>query len=1340
MDNLKKRYFNNKYRKKGFTLIELLAIIVILAIVVMIAVSFTVKIVETVRKEAFRQTTKGTVTAIEKNCTLQSLYNEEITTSYVIEEYEVTSGKDIQVKGQLPLYATASVDSSCNVQIVATNNKYCATKEYNEEKVKIGDYIDGICETGSNTSDLGTGNTIWDGWISMTLYYPIGSTNRQWRLGSQGEVRYDETLMWQNYTGSITVRLDRTEDIWIRYELNNETVTIPPIGTVLVDIEPDSYGTSAQVSSVNVKINYDDTATIKEYRVGDSDWMTYTGEFTVTENVMIEARASKPDNVYDTDGNLLVERTAVGRDAVYIGNVGVVEDDLAAPTIERLTETEDGEVAKVKITYPAGATRKIYKLNYGIEQTYTDDISISRYGTYIIAYYYDANGKRSKSSAIYINNPSSSGSDGSSGSGGGYDSSTVYTPNPPLEDGESPTEIPTYVVAAPIITANPTTSTTGSVQVTVSAPSARTIYIKKGTENYVEYTTPITVTNNTLITAYYITSTGEMSSRAYYQVGNIYSANSPYLKINATPFPYSTSYGINNVNISLDYSNADLVEFSLNGIEYTEYTGSFELTQNATIYARATNSTGITTRQLAVTNIGNVAPSRNVSLQVDIMAFPEPTVSNNLVAEVTVQINYDSRALIKYYQIGDDTNLIQYTGPFLVTSNTTIYAYAISNDGTGSAVKQIDNLLNGISAPYITASPSNGNITSSTTVTIEYDQNAIIKRYSINKGALRDYTEPIEVDTNSTIYAYNSNAAGDQAYSTYNVSNIVAPPVPFILDMGEYYILKLNYSEQSSGREYKWGEDGTWKTYNQNGILLIKPEYRNQLINEAGNFSVNITNESGNIVDYANHWYVVDGDLTSLNENIFMRWDTVTPPTPEIVLNTLEPSMDVTVSIIYGSTLKNKQYKIVDSTGNIIQDWTSYNGSFTISDNNTTIYARGQDEMEVWSQSSIYRVINIDELQPVIRLTMDLESAAQNIGIRVSVTDDIRVGKVKWAKGIKGESYFTNNGTEILNNSVVTITENAYYTFYAEDGVGNKQVYTINVENIDLTPPSIIISSTPENTVGLTSSVTIDFGDSTTKQYKIGYSTTWLTYTDTFSVSAYTVLANNWQNTDGTVTIYAKGKDTAGNEIIISKKLVNLDLDMQSTPIINAKSGYSILTSSGVKFDDDATISFDSRTDIDNYYSLDNGATWILYTGKFNITSGTIIAKSVKKDTGLTVNVSKTVGLPSDALPSEVYDGNDNTYLSTSSIKYMLVDNSMQGKPIRLVSKASCIVYALKCTNDTGATVTIQFLDENKNLISKIVKTKNFVIITDIVTIPMGTKYITYTGISYYSNYSYWLP
>jgi len=1313
MTKVKKRYLSNKFKKKGFTLIELLAIILILAILVLIAIPFITKIVEEASKEAFRQTTKGIATAIEKQCDLQVISDEQITDAYAVENYKVIAGNSIKVKGRLPLYANANADDNCNVQIVAHNNKWCATKAYGEDKVNVTKYIEGLCKIGDTGPTLVSGNDTWDGWITMTLYYPASSTDREWRLGSQGELRYDQTLMWQAYTGAITVKLDRVEDVWIRYKLNGKTVTIPPAGTVLVDIEPDSYGTSKKVDSVNVKITYDEDATVKEYRIGDSGWMTYTGEFTVTENVIIEARASKPDNVYDTDGNLVVSRKAIGRDAVYIGNIGINETELAAPTIQRLAGASGDEVAQVRVTYPAEAVKKIYKVNYGIEENYTSEISIKKYRTYIIAYYYDASGKRSQAASIYINNlddPSDGKVPGTPDPPGDYD------PKPPLEIIEKPPVTPSYRILAPTITGSPTTPTTGAVTVTVTPQvAAQTIYIKKGNGKYEVYNGPITVKTNTLITAYYITTSGETSERGYYIVKNIVEGNKPYLAINANPYPYSTSYGETSINISLDYSNADTVEYSENGIEYKPYTGAFTVTKNETVYAKATNSYGTTLRQLSITNIGGTGPTKPDVLSVNIMVAPEPAVSTNLVAKATVKIDYDSKATKKYYTLGRYGALTEYTGEFEVTDNTIIYAYALSSNGKGNDSKKIDNLLNGISEPNIVANPSNDSIASSTIITIDYDKNAVVKRYSINGGTLRDYVAPIEIDENSTIYAYNSNAKGDEADSTYYVNNISPKTSIFLIDKGYYYILKLNYPEISTGREYKWKKDGIWKSYDEKGILLIKPEYKDELLDVDSNFKVGIEDDNGNIIDFTNHWYIVESDFKSLQEYIFMRWDTTTPPTPEIVLNTLEPAKSVTASILYNKALIKKEYKIVDKDGIIVQDWTDYNSAINISKNNTVIYARGMDETEVWSETAVYKVVNIDENQPVIKLTTDLVTATRKLGIKVSVTDDVMVGKVKWAKGILGESYFASGGTEILNNSIVNITENAYYTFYAEDGVGNKQVYTINVENIDLTPPIITISATPEDTIGTTAQVTINYGDSATKQYKIGNSTTWLTYSAAFNVSSYTVLTNNWQNADGTVTIYAKGVDSVGNEVIVTEKLLNLDLDMPNKPVIVSNSGYPILTTYGVRLDDVTTVTYDSRKDIDNYYSVDGGTTWLPYTGTVNLSSGTIIAKSVKKGSGLEASASKTVSMPADAVPLAGYDGNDTTYYKKAT-SYIFVDPSLYNQNIKI--KVG--------THSNGGYLTIQYLNETgTSLLTRSYTTTATFYITE--KVPVGTVKIYFS-------------
>ena len=82
---------------------------------------------------------------------------------------------------------------------------------------------------------------------------------------------------------------------------------------------------------------------------------------------------------------------------------------------------------------------------------------------------------------------------------------------------------------------------------------------------------------------------------------------------------------------------------------------------------------------------------------------------------------------------------------------------------------------------------------------------------------------------------------------------------------------------------------------------------------------------------------------------------------------------------------------------------------------------------------------------------------------------------------------------------------------------------------------------------------------------------------------SYAVLNNNWQNADGTVTIYAKGKDSLGNEVTVQKILVNLDLDAPSNPIITSSSGYPVINIYGVTNNASVTITYDNRTDIDNY-------------------------------------------------------------------------------------------------------------------------------------------------------------
>lgn len=1263
---------------------------------------------------------------------------------------------------------------------------------------------------------------IWDGWIKLTLYYPAGATEKEWRLGTEGEIRTDNMLVWQDYTGPITIPIDRTKDVWIRYNLNGEEVIIPPVGTLLVDIAVDNTGDEL-VEKVKAKITYDKDAKTKLYKVGNSDWMEYTGEFEVTENCLIQAKATKTEEIYNQDGTLLTTRNLAGKDSYYVDNIGAKEIDgsLPAPTITRLDASNETEKARVQVTYPAEAVKKIYKINYGIEEEYTSEISIQKYGTNVIAYYYDAAGKRSNAVEITINDttggespkppiphypPPPKDPNGPSGPNPNdvkynlpaptitrleaqnvgekariqitYPANAVrkiFTKNSfeeqiysdiisipewgthiiayyydekgdlsqaswivvneiptPAEPYPPLTKDPKDIIPAPEIVCAPTTigeSTTVSVN---SPATADKVYIKLGRYGiYQEYTDKIVVRENMEVYAYYKTYDGEKSEVARNVIKNIRKVSGgdsskikPYVYIDANPYPWTGSYGTSKVLVTLIYSDADTIEYSEDGIIYKAYTDPFEVTKNKRIYARGKNINGITDTYLDITNIksdnGKVEPPEILSkLGININVEPEPILTETRLAKVKVKIEYDEKATEKYYTIGIGGELKTYTEPFEVSTNCTIYAYAKGEKAQGTASKKIDNVLDGISEPEIIAIPNNNVTASKVDIKIEYDRYAKIKRYSVNGGSIRDYIEDITVTENgSTIYAYSENEKGQKSEATYTINNIVPEPPVLLLDKGDYYILKLSYPERSSGREYKWKENGEWKAYQEAGIMLIKPQAKDRVIKDGT--LVKIEDENGKLITFTGDYYLIDVPINELMENISMRWDRVTPTSPQILLNTSEPAKEVSATIVYGNTLIKKQYRILEP-GQEIGEWQDYTGPISIKKNNTTIYAKGMDDAEVWSQEGIKKVTNIDEVPPVIKLTADLETATQSLSVRVGVTDDVEIGEIKWASGVLGESYFENNGTQTINNSVVKITNNGYYTFYAEDKVGNKQTYTLNVTNIDLTAPKINIQIDPETALGLTTNVTIDYGDANTKQYKIGTSNAvWTNYTTTFAVSSYTILANNWQNTDGTVTVYAKGKDSVGNETVVQKKIVSLDLDKPNTPVITSSAGYATLTEYGTVLDAKTTITYDTRNDIDNLYSIDNGATWKAYTGAFQLSSGNIIAKSVKKSTGLEVSVTKTIAMPSNALGLAAYDKNTSTSVIANG--YINVDSNLSKRKIRLLMRINKI--------SQNAKITVNYLDINKNIISsaEYQSTEYYAAtVRDVtVTIPENTSYILF--------------
>ncbi len=144
-----------KNTKKGFTLIELIAIILILAIIALIAIPAVTKLVEEARKQSFKVTATNVVDAADKDCNILLQKGESVAKSYTIADYAITNGYDLSITGKLPLQGSVAVNDTCDVAIAVNNNKWCASKNYSDDKVTLTDYVDGNCNYSSGGSTSG---------------------------------------------------------------------------------------------------------------------------------------------------------------------------------------------------------------------------------------------------------------------------------------------------------------------------------------------------------------------------------------------------------------------------------------------------------------------------------------------------------------------------------------------------------------------------------------------------------------------------------------------------------------------------------------------------------------------------------------------------------------------------------------------------------------------------------------------------------------------------------------------------------------------------------------------------------------------------------------------------------------------------------------------------------------------------------------------------------------------------------------------------------------------------------------------------------------------------------
>ena len=1191
--------------------------------------------------------------------------------------------------------------------------------------------------------------------VKIRIDYEDGVTLKQYKLGINGT--------WQNYTGEITVT--NGVEVYAKgsgYKeidgctkwVSGTAVEIVGEKTYKVDVYPARTSIdSTEITTVEIGTWIKDNRVSLEYSINGGEYQEYTKKLEVGPNTTIVARAKwvledgteindqASATVYENKNGL---RTSISSSAKKVGGINQA-------TIEITTNLK---ADKKEYTLDNGASWKEYTGPFGVDANTLVCARSSKTNT-------DGTIQTSPMVCKYISEddlnlriiPSAY-----AARKGGYVTAEIKTDynvekiEYTLDKGatwneytgarvkiDAGSEIlaratykgkvvitslsidiladPSVILDGPSITGNPENTLTKSVDIEIKTKEvARDIFYRINRGSWIKYTGIFNVTSNVKIEAYYVRDEeGKTSATSTYYVQNIHAGNKPYVRIDTDPKNYLVNGTQDKVKVKISGSNYTTLEYSLDGINYQPYTNEFEITTSLTVYARATNDVGTTTTQFTIVTVNPPKVLKNLDVQ--IVAKPDSKDLVNadgnvkLVNETEVSLVYGSDVTSACYKVltSGSTNLanepcIPYTGAFKVNKNSTIYAYVQSDDGKGSDVKLIDFLTLGIASPVINVDQTSA--TSVINVNIDYARSASIKKYRIDNGAWIDYTGEFEVTANCTIEAMNEDMVGNQASSTRVISNIVKKPQYNALDKGDYYLIKLNYPSNSvqSSREYKWLTNGTWKKYDEHGILLIKPGAASKIVTPDG---VKIKDDKGNEVIIKDHYYILTVDLDKVGENIYMNWDKQLVDAPKIIVSEEETVTSVDVAVSYNKALVSKLYRVIYDNGTDT-GWIKYSGKFKVTDKGI-VYAKGIDIDGNDSKVAEQRIDNIDSTGPAITITGDLVTPKQKVTLLISAKDDGEVDSLLYEVGSKNATYFKKNGKGLKNPSTITIEENGKYTFYAVDGLGNETIQEIEITNIDKTAPDIEINIL-STTVGTSTEVEINYGDAVTTLYKVGETGTYQSYTGKFMLSSYDLF--NLKNEDGSLTIYAKGIDQAGNEEEVKEITYVLDLNEFATPIINASDGYPMLTSTGMILGRPTYITYDATTtDVTNYYSIDNGVTWKEYTGGITLVSGEIIAKSVRESTGLEFTSTGKVTIPTNAVGKDTYDNNLQTSetINRNSNKMFTVNNNLYGEKIKIYTG-----------NTVSSTSTIKMYDKNKTLLS----TTEAVGVLTIVEIPENTYYV----------------
>jgi hypothetical protein len=502
-----------------------------------------------------------------------------------------------------------------------------------------------------------------------------------------------------------------------------------------------------------------------------------------------------------------------------------------------------------------------------------------------------------------------------------------------------------------------------------------------------------------------------------------------------------------NVTLTISYpADAAVKQYMIGGDPnsgtWTAYTGPVVVTDDTTVYARSADAAGnfSSISSYVVSNIDKTAPVL-AGLYADITT---PTNQN-----VTVTIYYPLDTTVQQYMIGGDPNSgtwTAYTGPVVVTGNTTVYARSADAAGnvSGIASYTVGNIYKvppsgAVLAANVTA-PTNGNVT----VTISYPTTNVVQTLykvgnDVNGGTWTAYAGPVVVTDNATVYAQSIDIAGNVSpVTSYAVTNIDrVPPADAVLSAdittptNKDVTVTIAYPGDAAVMEYMVGSDassGTWLPYGGPVVISDNATVFARGTDAAGNVS-NVTQYAVNYIDR-------------------------TPPvSATLAVDTSAPTnQGVTVTISYPADAAVQEYKVGDSG-----DWTAYTGPVVVQEDNI-VYARGTDAVGNVSNVTSIVVSNIYKVVPITTATL---SPAAPDGKNSWYTSDVAI-TLAVAPGVYGGAvtteYQVNDGPWIPYTGSVAFGEGTYTLgFRSRDEAGNVEQIKTVAFNVDKTAPALSV-------------------------------------------------------------------------------------------------------------------------------------------------------------------------------------------------------------------------------------------------------------------------------------------